>query len=384
MEVNPNLKFLRDNYLKTRIFVLQGSTRSGKTYSVIQFLIELCYTYQNAGMVITIARATYPSLRGSVMRDFFQILSDFNGYSERNHNKTESTYQLMGNMIEFISLDQPQKIRGRKRDIVFINEANEITLEGFNQLLFRTTAFCILDFNPSDPEHWIYDDVQTREDCKTLVTTYLDNPHLPETIIAEIERFKKIDPDYWAVYGEGKRAAGRKGQIFRNFQKVKEIDWNECSTIVYGLDFGFSSDPTACVKLGMKNDKRYIEEIIYEKGLTIDILAKRLKAAGVQDQDIVICDSSEPRSIIELNKHGIRAVGVKKGPDSVRAGINELLSLTIFATESSSNFWQEVSWYAWDLDKNTQKPTDKPIDAHNHLMDALRYANTIKKREIHI
>jgi phage terminase large subunit len=118
MQVNPNLKFLRDNYLKTRIFVLQGSTRSGKTYSVVQFLIELCYTYQNAGMVITIARATYPSLRGSVMRDFFQILSDFNGYSERNHNKTESTYQLMGNMIEFISLDQPQKIRGRKRDIV--------------------------------------------------------------------------------------------------------------------------------------------------------------------------------------------------------------------------------------------------------------------------
>ena len=382
--VNPNLKFLRENYLNTRVFVLQGSTRSGKTYAVIQFLIETCYKFKNAGMVITIARATYPSLRGSVMRDFIQILSEFGGYSEKNHNKTESTYILEGNLIEFISLDQPQKIRGRKRDIVFLNEANETSLEGFNQLLFRTTAFCILDFNPSDPEHWIYDDVQTREDCKTLVTTYKDNPHLPDTIIAEIERFKLIDPDYWAVYGEGKRAAGRKGQIFRNFQKVKSIDWDECPMICYGLDFGFSSDPTACIKIGFKNDRRYVDQVVYEKGLTIDLLADRLRKYGVQPNDVILCDSAEPRSIYELQKHGFRAIGVKKGTDSVRAGINELLALSIFATDSSKDFWHEVSWYAWDLDKKTGKPTDKPIDAHNHLMDALRYGNSMRKREIHI
>ena len=219
MKANPNLLFLRENYLKNRILVLQGGTRSGKTYSAIQFLIELCYQYPNAGMVITIARATYPAIRGSVLRDFIDILNSFEAYDPSNHNKTESTYILEGNMVEFISLDQPQKVRGRKRDILFVNEANEISLEGWNQLLFRTTGCAIIDFNPSDPMHWIYDDVQTRADAKTIVTTYKDNPHLPDVVIAEIERFKQIDPDYWKVYGEGQRSAGRKGQIFTHFQK---------------------------------------------------------------------------------------------------------------------------------------------------------------------
>ena len=381
MRLNPNLKYLRENHLEKRIIVLQGGTRSGKTYSAIQFLIELCYKYPNAGMVITIARATHPAIKGSVLRDFIDILNSFDAYDPNLHNKTDSIYQLNGNTVEFISLDQPQKVRGRKRDILFVNEANEITLEGWNQLLFRTTGFAVMDFNPSDPMHWIYDDVQTREDAATLITTYKDNPHLTDVVVAEIERFKDIDPDYWKVYGEGKRSAGRKGQIFTHFQKVEVIPWDECSSITFGVDFGFTNDPTAVIKLGRKNDRRYIEEVIYEKGLTIDLLAERLRSAGVTNSDTLICDSAEPRSINELRKYGFDAIGVKKNKDSVRHGINALKALTIFVLSNSKNIWEEVVWYAWDMDKDEKpKSPERPIDAFNHAMDAIRYANTVTPR----
>lgn len=332
-------------------------------------------------MVITIARATYPSLRGSVLRDFIDILNGFEAYNPEHHNKTESTYALNGNLVEFISLDQPQKVRGRKRDILFVNEANEITLEGWNQLLFRTTGFAVLDFNPSDPMHWIYDDVQTREDATTLITTYKDNPHLPDVVVAEIERFKEIDPDYWKVYGEGQRSAGRKGQIFTHFQKIEAVDWDECSSITYGIDFGFTNDPTAVVKLGRKNDRRYVDEIIYEKGLTIELLAERLRAAGIDKNDTLVCDSAEPRSIHELRKYGFNAIGVKKNKDSVRHGINALKALSIFVTSTSKNIWEEVVWYAWEMDKDDKpKSPERPIDAFNHGIDALRYANSLTPR----
>lgn len=381
MKANPNLTFLREELPKIRIAVLQGGTRSGKTYSALQYIIETCCLYPNAAMTITIARATFPSIRGSVLRDFVEILQGFNEYNEKNHNKTEQTYNLRGNLVEFISLDQPQKVRGRKRNLLFVNEANEITLEGWNQLLFRTTGRAIIDFNPSDPMHWIYDDVQTRKDSKTLITTYKDNPHLSDTIIAEIERFKDIDPDYWKVYGEGKRSAGRKGQIFTHFQKVDAINWEECSSITYGLDFGFTNDPTAVIKLGRKNDKRYIEEVIYEKGLTIELLSQRLRAAGITKNDTLVCDSAEPRSIYELRKYGFDAVAVKKTKDSVRHGINAIKALSIFVSSNSSNIWEEVVWYAWEMDKDDKpKSPERPIDAFNHAMDAIRYANTVTPR----
>ena len=385
MQTNPNLTFLRDNYLSKRILVLQGGTRSGKTFSAIQFLIELCYKYPNAGMVITIARATYPAIRGSVLRDFIDILNSFDAYRVENHNKTESTYLLEGNLIEFISLDQPQKVRGRKRDLLFINECNEITLEGWNQMLFRTTACAVIDFNPSDPMHWIYDEVQTRKDSETLITTYKDNPHLSDVVIAEIERFKDVDPDYWKVYGEGKRSAGRKGQIYTTWQKVQEIDWAECSSITYGVDFGFTNVPTCVVKLGRKNDRRYVEEIVYEKGLTLDLLADRMRKAGIDGGDTLICDSAEPRSITELKRYGFKAIGVKKSKDYKRHAILDLKRLSIFVTANSRNIWEEVTWYAWEMDKDGKpRSPERPIDAFDHSMDAILYANSVKPREVYI
>ena len=170
---------------KKKIQIHQGGTRSGKTYSILTALIELCQ--KNNGLIFTICRKTFPALRATAMRDFFEILNNEDIYNPDFHNKSEATYVLYGNMVEFISIDQPQKVRGRKRDVLFINEANEINLEDWRQLLLRTTGRVLIDYNPSDEFHWIYEEVIPREDAEFFRTTYKDNPFLPESVVMEIE-----------------------------------------------------------------------------------------------------------------------------------------------------------------------------------------------------
>ena len=199
-----------------KIVVEQGGTRSGKTYNILLFII-FHYCTNNTGKIITICRKTFPSLRATVLRDFLQILNTYEIYRDEFHNKSSSEYNLFGNLIEFTSLDQSQKIRGRKRDLLFINEGNELYWEDWQQLIFRTQERIILDFNPSDEYHWIYDNVITREDCDFYKTTYLDNPFLEDIIKEEIERLKETDDQYWQIYGLGERATSIKYyiQIFR-------------------------------------------------------------------------------------------------------------------------------------------------------------------------
>ena len=191
---NVVYEHLRDS--KEKIVVEQGGTRSGKTYNILLFII-FKYCTDNVGKTVTICRKTFPALRGTVMRDFFDILKGHDIYREEFHSKSTHEYHLNGNLVEFISLDQPQKIRGRKRDFLFGNEANELTFEDWQQLIFRTTERIVIDFNPSDEFHWIYDRVLTREDAEFYQTSYLDNPFLSDTIIKEIERLKYIDENYW-------------------------------------------------------------------------------------------------------------------------------------------------------------------------------------------
>ena len=189
MKLNPNFVFIEKQITDKRIVALQGGTRSGKTYSILQWIIRQCVKHK--GMTISIVRETLPALKSSAMRDFFEILQSINLYSEAFHNKSENTYILNDNLIEFFSIDSEQKIRGRKRDLLFVNEANEISIDKWRQLLFRTTGRIIIDFNPSMFDHWIYDHVLTREDCGLLITTYKDNPFLSEEIKRDIERFDR-------------------------------------------------------------------------------------------------------------------------------------------------------------------------------------------------
>jgi hypothetical protein len=215
---------------KARIQIHQGGTRSGKTYSILTALIELCH--KNTGLVITICRKTFPALRATAMRDFFEILNKEGAYNVELHNKSEGTYQLWGNLVEFISVDQPQKVRGRKREILFINEANELSLEDWRQLMLRTTDRVIIDFNPSDEFHWIYEQVIPREDADFFQTTYKDNPFLPESVVMEIERFKDVDENFWRVYGLGERGTSQ-ATIFTHWKEIDQIP-NEYKLLTTG------------------------------------------------------------------------------------------------------------------------------------------------------
>ena len=192
----------------TKIQIHQGGTRSGKSFSIITALCELCYRNWGAGMLITVVRKSFPSLRGSILRDFLEILDREGWYNEADHNKTEQTYTLFGNTWEFISVDDSQKIRGRKRTICFANEANELSIDDFRQLILRTTWKFIVDYNPSEEYHWLYD-LPARDDATFYKTTYKDNPYLSAEIIDEIERLKDTDENYWRIYGLGERGISR-------------------------------------------------------------------------------------------------------------------------------------------------------------------------------
>lgn len=354
---------------KTRIQVHQGGTRSGKTYSILLSLVEFCYRNPNGGAVLTICRKTFPALRASVMRDFFEVLKREGIYTEVNHNKSDATYILEGNLIEFISIDQPQKIRGRKRDLLFINEANELGLEDFRQLLIRTTGKVLLDYNPSDEFHWIYDHVIPREDATFFQSTFRDNPFLEPSLVTEIERLQVADPNYWRIYGLGERGQSRT-TILTHWSQTETID-PRFKLIAYGLDFGYTNDPTACVAVYSDGEAFLLDEVLYQNGLSNRQIFQLLESEV--GKNTVIADSAEPKSIDELHGYGMNVHPARKGPDSVRAGIQFFHSKPLAVTSRSLNLIKELRNYKWKEDKNG-KNLNEPVDAFNHAIDAARYA----------
>jgi len=359
---------------KSKIQVHQGGTRSGKTYSILTALIELCH--KNSGLVITICRKTFPALRATAMRDFFEILNREDIYNPDLHNKSDATYQLWGNMVEFISIDQPQKVRGRKRDVLFINEANEINLEDWRQLLLRTTGRVLIDYNPSDEFHWIYDEVIPREDAAFFQTTYKDNPFLPESVVMEIERFKEADENFWRVYGLGERGASQ-ATVFTHWKEIDQIP-NEYKLLNLGLDFGYTADPTAIVRVYTDGHGFAVDELCYATRLTNSDISKVLRDSGVSRSDVIICDSAEPKSIDEIHAHGFNTHGARKGKDSVKNGIQFLHSRPLLVTARSVNVIKELRNYKWKEDKNG-KQLNEPVDSFNHAIDAMRYAITFNQ-----
>lgn len=367
MKLNPNFVYIEKNIKDKRVIALQGGTRSGKTYSVLQWIIRQCMQYK--GMTISVVRETLPALKSSAMRDFFEILEGLNLYREAFHNKSENTYILNDNLIEFFSIDSEQKIRGRKRDLLFVNEANEISIDKWRQLLFRTTGRIIIDFNPSMFEHWIYDNVLTREDCGLLITTYKDNPFLSDEIKRDIERLEIEDPEYYKVFGLGQRGQLR-GLIFQNFAPCENIP-ADAKLLGVGLDFGFTNDPTAAVEVYQQNGELWVNELIYQTGLTNSDIFAKLKDIN-KHHLFYVCDSAEPKSIEELKRMGLHAEGAKKGADSVRLSIDVLKRQKINITQSSTNLLKEIRQYKWRTDKDG-KTQNEPVDFNNHAIDALRY-----------
>jgi phage terminase large subunit len=372
LEVKVGPVFEKNWDTKTRITVNQGGSRSSKTYSILQLLVVLAM--QEKGKVYSIVRKSLPSLKMTAYRDFFEILRNLDLYDEARHNKSDYTYTLNGNLFEFISLDQPQKKRGARRDYLFCNEANELSWEDFFQLLVRTTGKIWIDYNPSDAFHWIYDKLLTRDDVTYIQSTYKDNPFLDASIVAEIERLATTDEDYWRIYGLGERGMSRATIFQFGTMEVPE----NAKLLAYGLDFGFTNDPTSLVAAYESQGNLYFDELVYRTGMTNNDIANLFTSLGIDRRSEVYADSAEPKSIEELYRRGFNIKPTTKGPDSVNAGIDIMKRYKLFITPRSTNLEKEMRNYKWVEDKNGNL-LNKPIDAFNHAIDAARYAIFSKK-----
>ena len=352
-----------------RLRIFQGGTRSGKSWSLQQYCLYLMDT-EIKPLTISIVRKTLPALKRSVIRDFLHISKNLGMYWKGVHNRSENTFEYKGHTLEFFSADDAQKIRGSARDILWLNEGNELLFEDYRQLAMRTRSHILIDFNPSDPIHWIYD-LMERDDAETFLSTYKDNKFLPPELIDEIERIKAKDPDYWRVYGEGQRAVFSSRQIFMDWQYIPHDDFPEFDETIIGLDFGYTHDEAAIVEVGKVGDTLYVHEWLYKKGMTNRDLAKFLKENNL-NRLLCYCDSAEPKSIEELRQMEVLAKGAIKGQGSITAGISLLKEFEIVASIESKNLQKEQMSYLWEEMKDGTI-INKPVDRANHLMDALRY-----------
>jgi phage terminase large subunit len=353
----------------TRIIVNQGGARASKTYSIAQkYIIKLL---QETGKTLSIVRKTTPALRISVMRDFLEILVNMDLYDSSNHNKTDKTYTLNGNLVEFFGMDDPQKKRGAKRDYLWLNEANELTLEDWRQLSIRTTGEITLDYNPSDEFHWIYDEVMTRDDCTFIQSTYKDNPFLPQTLIEEIEKYRELDPAYYRVFGLGERGASQ--STIYNHWKECEVLPEAYDNICYGIDWGFNH-PTAVVEVREKEGEFYVKQLLYQSGLNSYSIIDKLEELGISKTARIIADSAEPDKINDVYRAGFRGVlPTVKGKNSVARGIKAIKGHPLYITSDSVDGIKEIRFYRYMEDKNGNILED-PIKVKDDFCDAMRYA----------
>ena len=353
-----------------KITIEQGGTRSGKTYNILLWII-FYYCANNIGKIVTICRRTYPALRATVMRDFFYILTHHERYEDNMHNKSNSEYKLFGNLVEFISLDQPMKVRGRKRDLLFCNEINEIDYESWNQLIFRTSEKIICDYNPSEEYHWLYDKVLTRSDVDFHITNYTNNPFIEDSLKEEIIRLQTTDAQYWEIYGLGQKAKSR-ATIFE-FSECDQIPTN-AKVLSYGMDFGYTNDPTAFISTYILDFNLYVKEHLYKTHLTTNDIFNFLVGEGLENKPIY-ADSAEPRLIEELRRLGSGRYTLLpsiKGKDSIYASIDLLKRYKIHILNTSDNLIREMRSYKW-IEKD-RKLENVPRPGNDHLIDSLRYS----------
>lgn len=379
LDVTP--VFERNYNSKAKIVVNRGGTRSSKSYSLAQLAVLFLFTgYVNPDTRLqsgtwSIVRKTLPALKASVLRDFEDILHDKQLYQHLTVNKTELTYRYNGRMVEFFSIDDQQKVRSRKRDVLNIAEANEIGFNEFRQLLWRTEYRIYIDFNPDDIEVWINREIEEKRavdvgDVEVIKSTYRDNTFLTAERVREIESLSTTDKEYWSIFGLGEYAT-ISGLIFPNVKYVDCVP-EGARHIGMGLDFGFTNDPTAAIDIYQAGGELYLDEVLYEYALTNPQIAEILIKRGVKKDTEIVADSAEPKSIAELNILGLRVTHAPKGPDSVDAGIQILKRYPLNITHRSTNLRREQRAYKWDTDKDG-KQLNKPIDAFNHGWDAVRY-----------
>jgi len=375
--------------LKKRIKIIQGGTSAGKTYGILPILIDRA---AKSKLEISVVSESIPHLRRGALKDFIKIMQDTNRWIAPHFNKSLLKYTFHnGSYIEFFSADQPDRLRGARRDVLYINEANNINFEAYQQLSIRTKDYIYLDYNPTH-EFWAHTELMQDDDSDFIILTYNDNEALSPSIVKEIEKAKEKAntssywDNWWKVYGLGE-IGSLEGVVFSNWSKIDKIP-DDAKLIGYGLDFGYTNDPTALIGCYQFNNELIFDEVIYRKGLLNSDIKNLFRNYNV-GKNIVYADSAEPKSIDELRRYGYYVKPVEKGRDSINYGIDILQQQEFKVTSKSTNLIKELRSYTWDKDR-TGNTLNKPIDAFNHGIDAMRYFAMMKlgrkkhSQEIHI
>lgn len=348
----------------------QGSSRSSKTYNTLIWLIV--YLLQHPKTRAAIVRKSMPTIKGSVYHDFEEIMKDKMGlWADTCMNKTEMVYRFPnGSELEFFGCDNEQKMRGRKRDVLYCNEANELAFIEWQQLKMRTTRFAIVDYNPSySDDHWL---CTLNADPRTyhFITTYKDNPFLEQAVIDEIESLKDKNPALWQIYGLGLQAVVE-GLIFKNVDVVDNIPRGAMEWHRKGVDYGFTNDSTAIVDVYIHGRDMYIDEVCYRTQMLTGDIIRELK--DPTDPNVkIIAESADPRMNTEIRRAGLNLHEVRKYKGSIEAGITKMLEYNIHVTRRSVNVLKEFHNYTYQQTRDGRW-LNTPIDAFNHAIDACRY-----------
>ena len=363
--------FQRNRDAKTRFVFNQGGTRSSKTYSLRQLVYFIAL--EGSNKIISVVSETMPHLKKGAMRDFFLFMQKYDLYDPKSHNKSDNIYKIGTCIIEFFSADSSDKVHGPGRDYLFINEIQNLTYETFFHLAQRTNIRIYADYNPTH-NFWVYPNFINEPDYKDDLTyihsTIFDNPFVSEAIKKDVLIRAKRDSNYRKVYLEGIPGT-LEGLVFEVFNIIPNLP--DGLNYVYGLDFGYTNDPTALTKIAIKGDNIYIDELVYRTGLSNKDIISLMNENGIRKwHDEIIADSAEPKSIAEIFTDGFNIKSAEKGADSITHGINKIKQYNINVTQRSTNVIKELRNYSWITDRDG-KPTNKPSDIFNHSIDSLRY-----------
>ena len=361
--------------LDKRIKVVKGGTSEGKTICILLILID--YAIRNEGKEISVVSESIPHLRRGAFKDFCQLLKGLGRYNDSQINKSVLKYTFTNNSyIEFFSTDQSDKLRGARRTDLYINECNNVPFDAYNQLAVRTSGNIWLDYNPSSL-FWVDKEIIGQEDADYITLTYKDNEVLDQTIVKEIEKAKEKGKtstywaNWWRVYGLGETGS-LEGVCIPDWKEIDNLP-QEARLLAYGMDFGYSVDPTTLIALYKWNNAYIYDEVLYKKGMLNRDISRFLSQADIKEN--ITADSAEPKSIAELQGYGHNIHGVTKGRDSVVYGLNLMNQNEIYVTARSKNLKRELGGYVWAKDKEGNQ-LQKPTGLHPDCIDAARYVLT--------